>query len=91
MTQQQKVRINVIQQHFTMIDRLIASLDSEISSMIEPYSAELKLLCTIPGVDHDITVSIVSEIGADMEQFGNSKRLCIMPPGTIAYRSTFLV
>ena len=76
MTQQQKVRVNVIQQHFTMIDRLIASLDSEISAMIEPYSAELKLLCTIPGVNHDTAVSIISEIGTDMEQFGNSKRLC---------------
>src|SRR5665647_910467 len=32
--------------------------------------------CTIPGVDRASATTIISEIGTDMSQFANSKRLC---------------
>ena len=32
--------------------------------------------CTIPGVDRNLAITIISEIGADMSEFGSSKRLC---------------
>ena len=34
------------------------------------------ILCTIPGVDRRSAITILSEIGSDMAQFGSSKRLC---------------
>ena len=40
------------------------------------YENAVQLLCTIPGVKHDSAVTIISEIGIDMSQFCNSKRLC---------------
>lgn len=36
----------------------------------------ISLLCTIPGLDHRTVITILSEIGTDMKQFGSSKRLC---------------
>ena len=41
MSNEQKIRVNVIQQHFTMIDRLIATLDQEINRLIVPYEPQL--------------------------------------------------
>lgn len=76
MSNEQKIRVNVIQQHFTMIDRLIATLDDEINRLIFPYEPQITLLCSIPGIDRDTAVTIISEIGTDMDQFGSSKRLC---------------
>ena len=59
-----------------MIDRLIATLDEEINRLIFPYEPQITLLCSIPGIDRDTAVTIISEIGTDMDQFGSSKRLC---------------
>jgi transposase len=44
--------------------------------MVEPYESTIKLLCTIPGVDRQYAITIISEIGTDMYGFSNSKRLC---------------
>ena len=47
-----------------------------IDSLVEPYENAVQLLCTIPGVDRNSAITIISEIGTDMTQFFNSKRLC---------------
>lgn len=44
--------------------------------MVKEYESYLALLCTIPGVDRSSAITILSEIGSDMTQFGSSKRLC---------------
>ena len=43
---------------------------------ISEYEGQINLLCTIPGVRRDTAITIISEIGIDMSQFGSSKRLC---------------
>ena len=40
------------------------------------YEAQISLLCTIPGIDRRLAITIISEIGTDMSVFGSSKRLC---------------
>ena len=47
-----------------------------INTLIEPYENAVQLLCTIPGVDRNSAITIISEIGTDMTQFSSSKRLC---------------
>jgi hypothetical protein len=47
-----------------------------IDSLIAPYENVVQLLCTIPGVDRNSAITIISEIGTDMAQFSNSRRLC---------------
>lgn len=44
--------------------------------MVAAYESQINLLCTIPGVDRNSAITIISEIGVDMSQFGSSKRLC---------------
>lgn len=44
--------------------------------MVTPYDAAITLLCNIPGVDRASAITIISEIGTDMSQFANPKRLC---------------
>ena len=47
-----------------------------INSLVEPYENAVQLLCTIPGLDRNSAITVISEIGTDMTQFSNAKRLC---------------
>ena len=65
----------------------INDVDKQIDYLISSYSdydKAIRLLTTIPGVKHDSAITIISEIGIDMSQFCNSKRLCcwaVLTPG----------
>ena len=76
MTDSQKYRMRLVHAHMDYITSTISDIDSMINSLVEPYDNAVKLLCTIPGVDRDSAITIISEIGTDMTQFSNSKRLC---------------
>ena len=76
MTDSQKYRMRLIHAHMDYIASTISDIDSMINSLVEPYDNAVKLLCTIPGVDRNSAITIISEIGTDMTQFSNSKRLC---------------
>ena len=43
--------------------------------MVNPYEDYITLLCTIPGVDRNSAITILSEIGTDMSQFKSHYRL----------------
>lgn len=52
--------------------------------MIEPYSAAVERLQTIPGVDRRAAEVIVAEVGTDMTRFPTADHLCCwagMSPG----------
>lgn len=53
--------------------------------MIKPFESQIYLLRTISGIDYASAITIISEIGTDMSQFTNVKRLCcwveLMTPG----------
>lgn len=76
MTAEQKTRIGIVRDHLHYIDALIDRVDACINTMIDKYEGYIVLLCTIPGVDRNSAITILSEIGVDMAQFGSSKRLC---------------
>ncbi len=76
MTDSQKYRMRLVHAHMDYITSTISDMDSMINSLVEPYDNAVKLLCTIPGVDRNSAITIISEIGTDMTQFSNSKRLC---------------
>lgn len=75
-TQEQKTRIGIIRDHLHYIDVLISRVDACIDVMVQKYESGISLLCTIPGIDRKSAITILSEIGTDMTQFGSSKRLC---------------
>ena len=76
MTESQKYRMRLVHAHMYYITSTISDIDSMIDSLVEPYENAVQLLCTIPGVDRNSAITIISEIGTDMTQFSNSKRLC---------------
>lgn len=73
---EQKVRMRIVRSHMDYITAAIADVDSMIDTMISQYEGHLSLLCTLPGVDRKSAITIISEIGTDMAQFGSAKRLC---------------
>ena len=73
---EQKTRIAIVRDHLYYIDALIERVDACIDTMVQQYEGCIYLLCTIPGIDRRCAITIISEIGVDMTQFGSSKRLC---------------
>ena len=76
MTTEQKARTRIIQGHFEDIDKRIRQLDEIIGKLTVEYEGAISLLCTIPGIDRRLAITIISEIGTDMTEFETSKRLC---------------
>lgn len=76
MTQEQKERITMVRSHLNYLEKSISKLDEKIDKMVEPYESSIELLSTIPGINRQSAITILSEIGTDMSQFSNSKRLC---------------
>lgn len=58
------------------ISRVEAKIGQEVEASADPFVAEaVKLLDTIPGVAETVAQIIVSEIGADMQQFPSARHL----------------
>ncbi len=71
-TAEQKARMGIIRDHLHYIDKLIDRVDACIGVMVQKYEGYIALLCTIPGFDRSSAITIISEIGTDMDQFGSS-------------------
>ena len=63
MTQEQKERVRIIQGHFADIDKRISQIDEIIGRLTAEYEGTISLLCTIPGIDRRLAITIISEIG----------------------------
>ena len=75
MPAEQKEIARIIQGHFADINGRIAQVDEVIDRLVSEYEGAISLLCTIPGTDRRLAITIISEIVTDMSQFGSSKRL----------------
>ena len=75
MTDSQKYRMCLVRAHMDYITSTINDIDTMIDSLIAPYENAVQLLCTIPGVDRNSAITIISEIGTDMSQFSSHYRL----------------
>jgi transposase len=54
---------------------IIEKLDAQIAKQTADYGIEIELLDSIPGVDKDGAIGIISEIGTDMSAFPDQKHL----------------
>jgi transposase len=61
--------------HLDYLDEAIETLSQEVENHITPFSEQVKLLDTIPGVDQKVAQAIVAEIGVDMTQFPSHRHL----------------
>ena len=76
MTAEQKERVRIVQGHFQDIKSRIEQLDEIIGKLVANYEGAVSLICTIPGIERRLSITILSEIGTDMTEFGSSRRLC---------------
>jgi transposase len=77
LAQEQISKLDIIRQHKDCIDFLQDELETLILKLAEPFTEEISLLLTVPGIKSPLTaVRILAEIGADMSVFETSKRLC---------------
>ena len=74
-TDEQKLRINIIKEHIDYLINQINLLRDSVNTLVAPYEDYINLLMTIPGIDRNSAITIISEIGVDMSQFSNQYRL----------------
>jgi transposase len=58
-----------------LLDRQLATIDTQIGALVEPLQPQIAQLDTIPGVDATAAWLILAEIGTDMRRFGSHARL----------------
>lgn len=76
MAPEQKVRARLIHDHYDYLLESIQKVDDMLDVLAVPYESAILLLSTIPGVNRCSAITLISEVGTDMSQFGSSKRLC---------------
>lgn len=76
-TPEQAGKLKIIKRHFENLESRKAELEELILALANPYQQELDLILTAPSFKNTFTaISILSEIGANMEAFPSAKHLC---------------
>lgn len=71
----QSSKMSICLKHYDVINECIDSLEQQILKLSVKYSAEIKLLMTIPGVQETSAIFIIAEIGTNMNAFVDDKHL----------------
>ena len=71
----QSSKMSVCLKHYDVINECIDSLEQQILKLSVKYSAEIKLLMTIPGVQEISALFIIAEIGTNMNAFVDDNHL----------------
>jgi transposase len=72
-------------QRLSELERHVADIEARIDASLAPYTAEMELLETIPGVAHHVAAVIIAEAGADMSVFPDAPHFASwagLTPGT---------
>jgi transposase len=70
-----RVLIRGILDHVQFLEGALAVIDAQVEHWVHDLEPELALLQSIPGVQRTAAVTILAEIGPDMEQFASAKHL----------------
>ena len=76
MCHEQAEKLKVIRSHLANLGTCRASLKSVIHSIAEQFQPQINLVLTVPGIQLDSAITIISEIGVDMSVFPTVKHLC---------------
>ena len=69
------IMVGRILAHVDYLEESIADLSSQIEQVIAPFSEQVELLDTIPGVDRRTAETLIAEIGVDMSRFPTAGHL----------------
>ena len=68
------IKMRLIQQRVDFLGQQAAELEQAMESLSKDFSHQLEILESAPGIGSISAISIISEIGVDMEVFGSVKR-----------------
>ena len=71
----QRVKMKVITEHVEHLDKHIEDIEIEIIKRCVPYSVHIENMVRITGISYMSAMTILGEIGADMEVFESDKQL----------------
>jgi len=74
-TKHHRVMLKFILDGIATREKQLAKLEQYIDTLAAKYAVQIELLQTIDGVGKDSAISIISEIGVDMDQFPNEQAL----------------
>jgi transposase len=74
-TPHHRFMMRIIKESIEETEKIISKVDRQIDKAVKKYQVELDLLQTIPGVGKDSAISIISEMGVDMNQFPDEQHL----------------
>ena len=74
-TTHHRFMLKMIRETIDENEKLIAKIDAQIDLCAVKYEAEIKNLETIDGVGRDTAITIISEVGTDMDCFPNEQHL----------------
>jgi transposase len=83
-TSHHRFMLETIRKNIKHTEDMISEMNEKIYKETEKYGLEIDLLNSIPGVDKDGAIGIISEIGVDMSHFPDQKHLASwagMSPG----------
>jgi transposase len=76
-TPEQAEKLKVIQQHYNNLESCKTDLEAIILSLAEPYQEAINLILTVPSFKNIFSaITVVSEIGVNMDVFPTAKHLC---------------
>jgi transposase len=70
-----RVPIGAILAHVDFLEHEIAALDQEVQRNLVPFTREMTLLQTLPGVHQTAAATLIAEIGVDMSRFASAQHL----------------
>lgn len=74
---EQAGKLKIIKRHYEDLESRKAELEKLILALASPYQQELDLILTAPSFKNPISaITVISEIGVNMEAFPSAKHLC---------------
>jgi transposase len=84
-TEHHRFMLKIIKESIEKTEKIISKVEKQIDKAVKQYEVEVDLLQTVPGIGKDSAISIISEIGVNMDQFPNEQHLSSwagMSPGS---------
>lgn len=72
---EQRFKMNHAKAHMDFIDKSISEIEAELFRRSRPYDSLIRRIATVPGITQLSALFILSEIGADMSVFDDSRHL----------------
>ena len=75
LTEHHKFMLLEIKDHIKYLEQKIGNLEQKLEEKLSAYQTEIDLLDTIPGLDKESAIGIISEIGINMDVFPDAEHL----------------